>query len=148
MGQPKPPTTEIKPEKPTLFTSNVPLYVQQGLGEALTAQQARADYSEARRSRAIDSLLGRPETPLTDYQGNVIDPNVLPKPFDPGVFYDPGKNTALKQTIDEYVKKDERRDRRKERSEEMDREMENIFGMSRAGYLAAMNRVANQGKST
>ena len=149
MGQPKPPTTEIKPEKPTLFTSNVPLYVQQGLGEALAAQQARADYTEARRNRAIDSLVGRPETPLTDYEGNVINPNVLPKPFDPGVFYDPAKNTALKQTIDEYVEKDERRkDRRKERNEQMDREMDQIFGMSRAGYLNAVNRVANQGRST
>lgn len=147
MGQPKPPTTEIKPEKPTLFTSNVPLYVQQGLGEALAAQQARADYTEARRNRAIDSLVGRPETPLLNYEGNAIDPNVLPKRFDPGVFYDPAKNPLLKQTVDEYVAQDERRKRRKERNEQMDREMNNIFGMSREGYLAAINRAANQGRS-
>ena len=48
----------------------------------------------------------------------------------------------------EMDRKRRREERIAARRERMDDEMNNIFGMSRAGYLAAMIRVANQGSST
>jgi len=147
MSQPKAPTTEIKPEKPLVVQTYTPPYILKGLSDFAQATAQRSAVAEARANRAIDSLVGREPTPTLDFEGNPIATNVIPKPFDGSVFFDPSKNPLLQQGIDEYVEENERRRRRKERMEKMD-EVDKIFGMPRESYLAAMNRVANQGRSS
>ncbi len=151
MGQPKPPTTEIKPQKPILVNELVKPSTTYGQGQFLENTYFNLNSALAARNAAADSLLGRPTIPTVDEKGEVIPTNRAFVPFDVGNFLDPGKNPYLASELAENKEMDRKR-RREERiaarRERMDDEMNNIFGMSRAGYLAAMNRVANQGRST
>ena len=147
MGQPKPPTTEITPEKPLIVQTYTPRSVQYGLSEFAKATAENAAMAQARRNRALDSLVGRPETPTLDAEGKVVPTNMANIPFDSSIFFDPDKNTFLAEEIEEAAeRKKNRQERRRERMGEDD--MNNIFGMSRASYLNALQKSANQGRST
>ena len=141
MGQPKPPTTEITPEKPLIVQTYTPRSVQYGLAEFAKNTGENAMLAQARRNRAFDSLLGRSETPTLDSEGNVVPTNVAFKPFDGSVFFDESKNQYLAEEIEEATRREQRRrERRQERKRESENDMDNIFGMSRQGYLAALNK--------
>lgn len=147
MGQPKPPTTEITPEKPLIVQTYTPRSVQYGLAEFAKNTGENAMLAQARRNSALASLRGDAPTDTLDSQGNVVPTNVAFKPFDGSVFFDESKNEYLAQEIEEAAqRKQNRQQRRRERMGEDD--MDNIFGMSRQGYLAALNRGINQGRST
>lgn len=147
MGQPKPPTTEITPEKPLIVQTYTPRSVQYGLAEFAKNTGENAMLAQARRNSALASLRGDAPTDTLDSQGNVVPTNVAFKPFDGSVFFDESKNEYLAQEIEEAAqRKQNRQQRRRERMGEDD--MDNIFGMSRQSYLAALNRGINQGRST
>lgn len=151
MGQPKAPTVEYKTPKPAIINEQVKPSTLAGQGAFLENTYFNLNSALAARNAAADSLLGRATTPTVDEKGEVIPTNRAFVPFDVGNFIDPAKNTYLAAEIAENKEMDRKR-RREERiaarREQMDDEMNNIFGMPRASYLAAMNRVANQGRST
>ena len=139
MGQPKPPTTEITPEKPLIVQTYTPRSVQYGLAEFAKNTGENAMLAQARRNSALASLRGDAPTDTLDSQGNVVPTNVAFKPFDGSIFFDESKNQYLAQEIEEAAqRKQNRQQRRRERMGED--EMDNIFGMSRQGYLAALNK--------
>lgn len=147
MGQPKPPTTEITPEKPLIVQTYTPRSVQYGLAEFAKNTGQNAMLAQARRNNALASLRGDAPTDTLDSQGNVVPTNVAFKPFDGSVFFDESKNEYLAQEIEEAARrKQNRQQRRRERMGEDD--MDNIFGMNRASYLNALQKTANQGRST
>ena len=147
MGQPKPPTTEITPEKPLVVQTYTPRSVQYGLAEFAKNTGENAMLAQARRNSALASLRGDAPTNTLDSEGNIVPTNVAFKPFDGSVFFDPDKNTYLAEEIEEAAqRKQNRQQRRRERMREDD--MDNIFGMSRASYLNALQKSANQGRST
>jgi len=146
MGQPKPPSVEVKPERSNLVSSLVPVSSQEALRQFALNTGNRAADAEMRRDIALGGLVGRDPLPRTG-----TDPatgGTASGAFDARVFYDPEVNPYLKDEIMAAMQKQESRKNRREERLRQDKEMDQIFGMSRQGYLAAMNRVANQGRST
>lgn len=136
MGASSGPTTTVTPEKPILVKTVVPRFIQYGLGEIYNTSAENASRALASRNAAIDSLLGRPTTPLMRDDGEVVAPNMAPKTFDPGIFFMPEKNPFLEQAIEESARERQRRNRLK-KQRERDMEEGNIF--SRQSYLSALS---------
>lgn len=148
MSQPKAPSVEVTPQRSQFVFTPVTPATQEGLRQFALNTGNRAAAAEDSRNLALAQLVGRDAPPPR--MGT--DPATGGTPsgaFDGRVFYDPEVNPYLKDEIMTAMRRREnRRERRRERRRQDDEEMNNIFGMSRKGYLAAMNRVANQGRST
>lgn len=151
MGQPKAPTVEYKTPKPVIVNEQVKPSTTYGQGQFLANTYFNLNSALANRNAAAASLLGEQESPILDEKGEVVPTNRAFVPFDVGFFLDRTKNPYLDDELTQN-EEEKRRRRREERiaarRNEMDDEMNNIFGMSRKGYLAALSRSANQGRST
>lgn len=148
MGQPKPPTTEIKPQDPLIVQESVRPSTLYGQGKFLESTTENLNRALAMRSASADALLGRPTTPILRDNGEAIPTNLGFTQFDPTVFFEASKNPYLAADIAETKRKEERANRMERRRERMDQDMNNIFGMDRASYLNALGRISNQGRST
>ena len=116
MGASSGPTTEITPEKPILVKTFVPRSIQYGLGEMYNTTAENATRALASRNAAIDSLLGRPTTPLVRDSGEVVAPSLAPQTFNPAIFFDPEENPYLQEEMDlAQRKRENRRKRRRQR---------------------------------
>lgn len=148
MGQPKAPTQEVKTPKPILVQEQVKPSTTFGQGQLLANTYFNLNSALAARNASADNLLGRAPTPTVDENGEVIPTNRAFVPFDVGFFLDRNKNPYLDDELTENEMRDKRERRMQRRRERMDEDMKNIFGMDRASYLTAINRISNQGRST
>ena len=123
MGASSGPTTEITPEKPILVKTFVPRSIQYGMGEMYDTTAENATRALASRNAAIDSLLGRPTTPLVRDSGETVAPSMAPATFDPSVFFDPTKNEYL---ADEMETAKRKRINRRKRQEERDKYLNSL----------------------
>jgi len=146
-GSQQPQVTEVKTPPSRIFKEYTPLSVLAAYGEANRVQQQRSDYEAARRDQATAGLLGQPYTGTFNFEGTKIDPTRSPAPFDITFAFDPERNPFYAAEVESGKQRlENQKERRQERK--MEREMDDIFGMPRESYLAAMNRAANQGRSS
>jgi hypothetical protein len=140
-------TTEtVEPTKPLIVQERVRPSTLFGQGEFLNTLTENLNRAVARDDESRARLLGLPYTPTVDEGGKTIATNTGFKPFDTTVFFEASKNPYLAADI-EQNKEERMRERRRKREEKMN-EVDMIFNMPRANYLAAMNRAANQGRSS
>lgn len=140
MSQPKPPSVEVTPSREKVVSSLVPVSSLEGLRQFALNTGNRAAAAEDSRNLALAQLVGQ-DAPPPRMGTDPATGGTLSGAFDGRVFYDPEVNPYLKDEIMTAMRRREnRRERRRERRREDDEEMNNIFGMSRQGYLAALGK--------